>query len=301
MSAATAPAYRAPSTVDEVLALRAEHGEDAHLLAGGTSVVLLMKNRLVEPGLLVDLRRVAELRELSVEGDALVIGAGVSLRDVERSPIVRGHAPMLSEAVSHVATVRIRNQATLGGCLVHADPASDPPPALIALDAVALLAGPGGRRREVPLDAFFTDVFETVVGPDELLLAVRVPAPPAGARAVYLPFQPRTVDDYATVAVAARLDLAEGAILGARIALGAVGPVPIRATAAEAALTGAPTSADDPRTAAAIEEAARLAVEASDPTDDVRGSAAYKREMLAVHVRRALRGLLDGAATEAAR
>lgn len=300
MSAAIAPAYRAPSTVDEVLALRAEHGEDAHLLAGGTSVVLLMKNRLVEPAMLVDLRRVAELRELSLDGDALVIGAGVSLRDIERSPIVRGHAPMLSEAVSHVATVRIRNQATIGGCLVHADPASDPPPALIALDAVALLAGPGGRR-EVPLDAFFTDVFETVVGPDELLLAVRVPAPPAGARAVYLPFQPRTVDDYATVAVAARLDLAAGAVAGARIALGAVGPVPIRATAAEQAVAGVPAAADDPRTASAIEEAAGLAVEASDPTDDVRGSAAYKREMLAVHVRRALRGLLDGAAAEAAR
>lgn len=293
-------AYHAPTTVDEVLALRAEHGEEAHLLAGGTSLVLMMKNRLVEPAVLVDLRRVAALREVSLEGAALVIGAGVSLREVERSPVVRAHAPVLADAAARVATVRIRNQATLGGCVVHADPASDPPPALIVLDAVALAAGPAGRR-EIPLDALFTDVFETALAPDELLLGIRIPAQPAGSRAVYLPFQPRTVDDYATVAVAARLDVAGDAIAGARIALGAVGPVPLRATAAEDALVGAAARADDAATAAAIDEAARLAVEASEPTDDVRGSADYKREMLAVHVRRALRGLLAGAAAEAAR
>lgn len=293
-------AYHAPTAVDEVLALRAEHGEEAHLLAGGTSLVLMMKNRLVEPSVLVDLRRVAELRELSLDGDALVVGAGVSLRDVERSPLVRGYAPILADAAARVATVRIRNQATLGGCVVHADPASDPPPALIALDAVAVVAGSAGRR-EVALDAFFTDVFETVLGSDELLLAIRVPAQPAGARAVYLPFQPRTVDDYATVAVATRLEVANGVIAGARIALGAVGPVPIRAAAAEAALLGAADRTDDPATGTAIDEAARLAVDASDPTDDIRGSADYKREMLAVHVRRALRGLLGGTAAEAAR
>jgi len=295
MSVEAALEYEAPSTVDEVLALRAAHGEDAHLLAGGTSVVLLMKNRLIEPRMLVDLRRVSELRETSFGPGGLVIGAGVTLREVERSPIVRAHAAVLSDATAHVATVRIRNQATLGGLIVHADPASDPPPALLVLDAIALVAGPDGRR-EVPLDGFFTDVFETSLGGDELLIAIRIPALAAGARAVYLPFQPRTVDDYATVAVAARLDVDGGAVTGARLALGAVAPVPLRVPDAEAALVGVAARLGDAGTEAAIERAATLAVDASDPTDDVRGSADYKRAMLAVHVRRALRGLLGGTA-----
>lgn len=300
MTAEASMDYRAPSTVEEVLALRAQHGDDATLLAGGTSVVLLMKNRLVEPSLLVDLRKVAVLREMSLADGGIMIGAGVTLREVEQSPLVRAHAAVLADATAYVATVRIRNQATLGGCIVHADPASDPPPALIVLDAVAILAGPNGRR-EVPLDGFFTDVFETALAEDELMLGIRIPALPAGARTVYLPFQPRTVDDYATVAVAARLDIVDGHIAGARLGLGAVGPVPLRATAAEAVLVGLPADAADPTTSAAIERAAELAVEASDPTDDVRGTADYKRAMLAVHVRRALRGLLDGSTAEATR
>lgn len=294
MSIAPTFLHATPGTVEDALALLAEHGDEAHVVAGGTSVVLLLKNRLIEPSVLVDLRRVPGLRGVVATGGGLAIGPMTTLREIERSPVVRQHAPVLADACGRVATVRIRNQATLGGNVLHADPASDPPPALLVLDAVAVLRGPGGTR-EVPLDGLFTDVFETAIAPGELMTELRIPALPAGARAVYLPFQPRTVDDYATVAVAARLDLAGGRIAGARVALGAVGPTPFRVPAAEAALAGAAADAANPATAAAIEAAAAAAEEAADPTDDARGSADYKRAMVRIHVARALRGLLEDA------
>jgi len=182
-----------------------------------------------------------------------------------------------------VATVRIREQATLGGNLAHADPAQDPPVTLLALDATAV-AMSKGRARRIPLDALFVDVFETSLEPDELLLRVEVPPLPAGARATFQKFLPNTRDDYATVSVAAVVATDANAVCThARIAIGGAGPVPLRAHEAERALVG--RRLDE----GAIREAAALAAAATDPIADLRGSADYKRAMAEVWTERALR------------
>jgi carbon-monoxide dehydrogenase medium subunit len=275
--------YHAPRDLASALALLARHGAGAQAMAGGTSLVLLMKQGLVRPGHVVGLRGVAELHGISREADgSLVINACCTHREAERSPVVREHCPALAEAFSRVATVRIRNQATVGGNLAHADPAQDPPPILLALDAEVRLVSAGGERT-VPLAAFFKDVFETDLREGELIRSIRIPPLRTGARATYLKFLPRTADDYATVGVAALLARdAAGRCTEARVALSAAGPVPVRAVAAERALTG---SAVD---AAAIRDAAELSADAAEPFDDVRGSAAYKKDMVRVFVRRAL-------------
>jgi carbon-monoxide dehydrogenase medium subunit len=275
--------YHAPRELSHALDLLARHAPDAHAMAGGTSLVLLMKQGLLRPGHIIGLREVAELQGIAKDADgSLVINACATHRDAERSPEVRRHCPALAEAFARVATVRIRNQATVGGNLAHADPAQDPPPILLALDAEVELVSAGGSRT-VPLHAFFKDVFETDLRDGELIRSIRVPTLPRAARATYLKFLPRTADDYATVGVAAMVARDEsGRCREVRIALSAVGPVPFRATEAESALAGAVPDASS------IERAAALAAEATDPFDDVRGSAAYKRDMTRVLVRRAL-------------
>lgn len=277
--------YHAPTELREALELLRRYGEDAHVMAGGVSLVLLMEQGLVRPGHVVGLRGIAALRGIARDPDgALRIGATVTHREAEVSPLVREHCAALAETFAHVATIRIRNQGTVGGNLAHADPAQDPPPMLLALDAAVRVAGAGGAERTVALDGFFTDVFETSLRPAELITSVRVPRLPAGSRAAYLKFLPRTLDDYATVSVAAVLASdAGGTCTHARIALGAVGPVAFRAKQAEAALVGRRV---DART---VTEAAELAAAAADPLDDLRGPAAYKRRMAAVWTARALR------------
>ena len=280
--------YHEPRVLSHALDLMQRHAGDAHAMAGGTSLVLLMKQGLLRPGHVVGLREIAELQGIAKEADgSLVINACATHRDAERSADVRRHCPALAEAFARVATVRIRNQATVGGNLAHADPAQDPPPILLALDGEVRLVSASGSRT-VRLDAFFKDVFETDLREGELIRSIRVPPLPAGARAVYLKFLPRTADDYATVGVAAMVARDEGGrCREARIALSAVGPVPFRATEAEAALVGAVPDAST------IARAAGLAAEATDPFDDVRGSAAYKRDMTRVFVRRALEAVLS--------
>lgn len=281
-------AWAPARSVAEAIDLLARHGEGAHVMAGGTALVLLMKQGLVEPSAVIGLGGVDEMRGIAEADGELVIGGAVRLRAIETSTIVRRVAPVLAEAVGRVATIRIRNQATLGGNLAHADPAQDPPPVLLALDAKIDLAGPGGTRT-LPLDELFVDVFETAIKPGEILTAIRVPLPPRGTRLAYTKFLPRSVDDYATVSVAARLDLAaDGTIADARVALGAVGPVPVRARAVEAALRG--RRPDGPT----LDAAAELVDEAIDPIDDVRASAAYRREMARVWTARTLRQLAAG-------
>ena len=281
-------AYHAPRELSHAVDLMQRHAGDAHAMAGGTSLVLMMKQGLIRPAHVIGLRDVAELHGISKEADgSLVINACATHRDAERSPHVARHCGALAEAFARVATVRIRNQATVGGNLAHADPAQDPPPILLALDAEVRLVSAEGSRT-VPLHAFFKDVFETDLRDGELIQSIRVPALPRGARATYLKFLPRTADDYATVGVAAMVAREEsGRCREVRIALSAVGPVPFRAREAETALAGAvPDSAS-------IERAAELAAEATDPFDDVRGSAAYKRDMTRVFVRRALEAVCN--------
>jgi CO/xanthine dehydrogenase FAD-binding subunit len=275
--------YVEPETLDEALALLADDPDDTLVMAGGTALVILMKQDLIRPARVLGLRRLAELRAIRVTDAGLALGALATHAGLARSQAVRGYAAALASTFAAVATVRIREQATLGGNLAHADPAQDPPVTLLALEGVAVARSRFGERR-VPLDALFVDLFETSLEPGELLLRVELPPLPAGARATYMKFLPATRDDYATVSVAAVIATdASGACTHARIALGGAATVPLRAHEAERSLTG--RRLDD----AAIREAALLAAEATEPIDDLRGSAEYKRAMAGVWTERALR------------
>ncbi len=275
--------YLEPETLDEALALLAEDPDDTLVLAGGTSLVILMKQELVRPARVIGLRKLAQLRAIRSGDAGLTIGALATHGSLARASDVNAFSPALAATFAAVATVRIREQATVGGNIVHADPSQDPPVTLLALDATAV-AMSKARARRIPFDELFVDVFETSLEPDELLLRVELPALPVGARATYKKFLPNTLDDYATVAVAAVVATdADGRCTHARIALGGAGPVPLRAHDAERSLVG--RRLDD----RSITEAAALAAAATDPIADLRGSARYKRAMAGVWTERALR------------
>ncbi len=255
--------FHRPTTLQEACALLDEHGYDAQPFAGGTALVVLMKQSLALPDHLVSLDRIEGMSDIRLDGDALHIGALVRHRDVETSPLVREVAPLLAETYA------------------HADPAQDPPAALIALGASVRAVSSGGART-IPVEDLFFDYYESALEPGEIIESVTVTRPAAGARSVYLKFLPRTEDDYATVAVAAVGEVEDGTCASVRVALIAAGPTPVRATEVESALTGQPVSAESIRLAA---ETVRDQV---DPLDDFRGSADYKREMAVVFTRRAL-------------
>ncbi len=279
--------YHEPETLPEALELLARHGEDAHLIAGATAFTLLWRQGLLRPGHVIGLRRIASLGGITSVGGGVVVGAIVTHRAIERSPDVARYCPALTRTFASVATVRVRNQATLGGNLAHADPAQDPPPMLMVLGAEVVATSAAGERA-IPVDDLFVDVFTTSLRADEILTSVRFPVLAPGARATYLKFLPRTADDYATVSVAATLRLAEdGTVADVRIALGACGPTPLRARSVEAALQG--TRPDAKRIA---EAAARVDADI-EPFDDVRGSSAYKRDMARVWTERALTSLVE--------
>jgi aerobic carbon-monoxide dehydrogenase medium subunit len=279
--------YHAPTALDETFDLLATHGEDAHLMAGGTALVLLMQQGLVQPGHVVGLRGLGELQGIRrLDDGGLEIRALTTHRQAERSAEVQAYCQALAETFARVATVRIRNQATVGGNLAHADPAQDPPPMLIALDAQAVVASHQGQRR-IPLDEFFVDYFETALQPGEVLVAVELPPLAPGTRVTYKKFLPRTQDDYATVSVAARLRVGQDQRCDdVRVALGAAATVPVRARKVEAALRGERL---DP---GIIRNAAALVRDEVDPLEDLRGSAGYKREMARVWTERALLELM---------
>jgi aerobic carbon-monoxide dehydrogenase medium subunit len=281
--------FHRPTTVDEALGLLADLGDEAELLAGGTSLLNMAKLGLAEPEHVVALAGVPALHGLTGSAaEGLTFGAMVAIRDVETSPLVRDVAPGLAEAASHVATVRIRNQATVGGNLVHADPNQDLPPMLMVHEAVARIRGPQGVR-EVPVTDLFVGFFETVLEEGELLEAVHVPAVPAGLRTGYLKFLPRTRDDYPTVSVAAGLAVADGRVTDARLAVAGGGATPIRCRAAEDVLTGADAGPE------ALAAAADALAGELDPISDGRGSARYKTEMGRVSARRLLDRLVQEA------
>jgi carbon-monoxide dehydrogenase medium subunit len=275
--------YRTPKNLKEVHASLKEFGTDAKLISGGTALVIMMKQRLVRPSCLVSLRSVRGLNGIEVKDGGLSIGGLATHREVETSPLVRRRLPVLSETYHHVATIRVRNTASVGGGLAHADPNQDPPPTLIALGATVKATSANGSR-VIPLDEFFTDYYETVLNPDEIITEVFVPKLPPNSGSAYLKFLPRTADDYATVSAATvlTLDKSKKTISDVRIALGSVGTTPIRAKDAEALLRGQPVKPE------AFREAAEKAKEAVDPVTDFRGSAGYKKEMAGVFVRRAL-------------
>jgi len=257
-------------------------GPDVKLIAGGTDLLPLMKNGLVAPRRVVDLSAVPELKALERRGDgALRVGAGVAARTLELAAMVKSDFAALSESAGVVGSLQIRNLATLGGNLANAAPSADMAPPLLALDAECVIAGPRGQRR-VPAANFFVGVHRTQIAPDELLVEIIVPAPGHGSGGTYVRHTPRRELDIAVVGVASQLTIRDGQCIKARIALGAVAPVPLRATAAEARLEG------EAITPTLIEEAAQLAVEASSPISDQRGSAEFRRHLVRVLTRRTL-------------
>ena len=288
--------YRTPKSLKEVQADLKQFGTDAKLIAGGTALVIMMKQRLVRPSCLISLRQVRGLNGIAVKDGGLRIGGLVTHREVETSSLVRRRIPLLAETYRHVATIRVRNVATVGGGIAHADPNQDPPPTLIALGATVKVNSADGSRL-IPLEEFFTDYYETVLKPEEIITEVLVPRVPPNSGVAFLKFLPRTADDYATVSAAAvvTLDRSKKTFADVSIALGSVGATPVRAKEAEAVLRGQPVKTE------AIREAAEKAKQAVDPISDFRGSAAYKREMAGVFVRRALEKALDSVSGKRAR
>ena len=281
--------YTAATSIDEALAALKEFGDEVEFIAGGTSLVLMMQQGLVQPAKVVGLGKIKELRGIKRSADGgLEVGAMTTHRQLETSPEAFAYAAALPQSLGVIATIRIRNQATLGGNLVHADPAQDPPPVLIALDSAVDVVSAGGGARSIPMESFFSDFFETVLGEHELVRSVKIPPMPAGSRLAYKKFLPRTEDDYATVAVAVRLGVApDGTCKDIRIGLGALAVTPLRAKAVESALLGQKLTAES------IREASALVRDEVDPLDDVRGSAGYKREMARVWTERTIASLAN--------
>ena len=270
-----------PESVDDCVKTLAGRPAGAKLLAGGTDLLPQMKNGMLKPAWVVDLSRVAELQKLAVEGGELHIGAAVTARTLELDKHVTGRYASIAEGGALLGSVQVRNLATVGGNLCNAAPSADMAPPLIALDAVAVIAGPKGRRR-VPLAEFFTGARRTVLGADELLVELVVPDPGARSGGQYLRHTPRRELDIAVVGVASQLTLADGKCAKARIALAAVAPTPVRATTAEQALQGQALTPE------LIERAAGLAVDAAHPIADQRGSIAFRRHLVRVLTRRTL-------------
>lgn len=273
------------ASLEEAVAALAGAGDEARVIAGGTALVPLMKHRLLRPARLVSVVRVPALAGLATTADGtLVIGAAVSHRAVAASPLVGGGWPLLAGACGRVASPTIRSMGTLGGNLCYGESASDPAPALLALGARLRLRGPAGERA-VPVEAFFTGFYATALGPAEVLTAVEVPPPPAGARSTYFKWTPRAGEDRALVGLAALLVLDGRHCRRARLGLGGVNPSPVALPAAGRELEGRDL---DPAVVARAAEAAAAEV---DPMDDLQGSAGYRRDMVRVWVRRVLAGL----------
>jgi len=273
--------YQVANDVAHAIQLLASSGGEGKVLAGGQSLIPLMKFRLAQPGFLVDINRVSGLSAIRENGE-LRIGALIREADLEANPIVRQRYPIIADTAAVVADPLVRNLATLGGNLAHADPANDHPAAMLALRATVVVQGPNGER-VIPIDEFFVDTFTTALASDEILIQIRIPKPAARSGGAYLKLE-RKVGDFAIAGVAAAVTLDErGRISAASIGLTNVGPTAIRAQRAEKLLFG--QSADDKTLAAA---GAAAAAE-SQPVSDLRGPADYKRDMVRVLTQRALR------------
>ena len=264
--------HRATS-LDEARELLVRYGEDAAVICGGTELLLLLKLRFAAYGHLVDIRGITELGGIRAEGGALVVGSTVTHREIERSPLVLERLPSLAAMERRVANIRVRNVGTLGGNLCFSDPHSDPTTYLLALDAEAELDG-----RRMPFSEFIRGPYQTALPPGQLLASVRIPVPPPGTAIAHRKF---AFQERPTATVTCAVHLEDGAVVGARIAVGAVGVNAVRATAAERVLAG--KSAAD---ASALVEATELAAEVAGAVDDAKGSAEYKQQLVRVLVQR---------------
>jgi carbon-monoxide dehydrogenase medium subunit len=273
--------YHAPKTLDEAVALLARLGDSAKILAGGQSLIPAMRFRLASPGALVDLGRIGGLSYIEERGDHLAIGALTREHALERSDIVARSYPLLLDTALVIADPIVRNKATVGGNIAHADPANDHPATMLAYGATVVARGPKGERT-IAIDDLFVGLFETSLAPGEILTEIRVPRPGAGSGGAYLKIE-RKVGDYAVAAIAVQLTLSGGAIQQIRIGLTNVSSVPMRARAAEAALTGKKLTDD------ALEAAGKAAAGECDPSADLRGQVDYKRDLVRVLTKRAVR------------
>jgi aerobic carbon-monoxide dehydrogenase medium subunit len=277
--------YVRPASLAQALETLHQRGDDAKVLAGGQSLVPMMNFRLARPAVIVDLNGLGDLAYIRPDNGGLAVGAMTRQRTIEKSAVVRARAPLLADATPWIGHLPIRTRGTIGGSLVHADPAAEYPVVMVALDAEFALARQGGTRRVTAAD-FFETYLTTTIGPDEILTEIRLPGLPQKAAVAFLEIS-RRHGDFAIVAAAAVVDLdARGQITEARIALGGVGPKPVRARAAERLLAG------QRPTAALLAEAARAVMPDTDPPEDIHASAEYRREMSAVFTRRALTAAL---------
>jgi len=279
--------YHRADTLDEALSLLATYGDDGKVLAGGQSLIPLMKLRFASPPHLVDVNRVPGLDGIEEEDGVLRIGALVRHTALAASDVIQGRYPTIAAAAPQIADPIVRNLGTIGGSLAHADPAGDLGSVMLALRASVVLTGSNGER-EIPIGDFLLDTFTTSIEPTELLTQIRVPAPAPSSGGTYLKLE-RKVGDFATVGVAIAVTLSNGSIAHAGIGLTGVGLKNIQAADAEASLAG--IAPGEP----AFAEAGRLAAAATNPVTDVRGPAEYKRHMVEVYVRRGLTRALESA------
>jgi carbon-monoxide dehydrogenase medium subunit len=284
--------FHNPGSLSEAFALLETYGEDARVMAGGTALVIQMKQRLSQPEHVINLRRIPGLDSIEDAGDgsgAMRVGALCTQQQLATSPLMSERIPLVTETYQRVATPRIRCMATVGGGLVHGDPSQDPPPTLIVLGASVTLTSANGERT-IPMQDLLIDYYETDVQPGEILTSLVVPPAPTGSGAAYIKFLPRTADDYATVAVAAVVTPGPAnTCQDVRLALGSVGMTAIHATQAEDLLRGQPLTEENIRACAASVK------DLVDPLDDYRGSAEYKRDMSEVMTRRAIQQALAAA------
>ncbi|ERF85460.1 xanthine dehydrogenase family protein subunit M [Bradyrhizobium viridifuturi] len=280
---AAAFAYARATSVVNALELLAAHGDRAKVLSGGQSLMPAMNLRLLSPELLVDIGGLAELRGIALKGDVLVVGALTRYVDLLRSPEIALHAPLLLNAVSHVAHPAIRNRGTIGGSLAHADPASELPACVVALDAAIVARGPTGERR-IAATEFFKGIYETALSPDELLVAVEVPIAGQGSTYFFQEYA-RRHGDYAVVGLAARAVVAAGRFSDLRLGFFAVGERPLLATAAAKLINASVTPA-------LLAEAATALADELEPQEDQQASPAMRRHLATVLLRRCVAALL---------
>lgn len=273
--------YHAPSSVPEALALLGRLGPDAKLLAGGHSLLPMMKLRFAQPAHLIDLNRIDALRGIREEGGTVVIGAMTVENDVIASPVLQARVPLLSEAARQIADPQVRNRGTIGGDIAHGDPANDHPALSLAVDATFVLEGPQGRR-EVKADDFYLGPYMTALAEDEILTEIRVPAFAPRTGSAYAKLKRKT-GDWATAGAAVVLRLDGGRVAAVRVALTNVAPTAVRVPDAEAVLLGQPLSDG------LVVQAAASVMAACDPADDLRGDRDYKTAMAGEMFRRALR------------
>jgi aerobic carbon-monoxide dehydrogenase medium subunit len=271
--------YVAPTSVEEALSALSQHGDDAKILAGGQSLLPVLRMRLNAPEMVIDLGRIESLRGVREDGDAIVIGAMTRHSDVASDPLVAEHASLIAKAIEHLADAQVRHRGTFGGALAHADPAGDLGAPVLALGAELVIAGPGGTRTVAASD-FFVDLFETAIGDDEILTEVRIPKH-TGWGAHYEKFV-RVVHQWPIVAVAATVRMDGGNIAEARVGLTNMGSTPVRASGVESAVAGAAATPDG------VRAAAERATDGTNPPSDLNGDADYRRHLARVLTRRAL-------------